>query len=210
MGLTIALTKKNQRDKAIESDETSDRFSMLGSMILWIFWPSFCSAIVPEADFEKTVVNTVLALCGATVITYLLSTVFRKGKPSIADIANASLAGGVAIGATCNLVSAPTAFLIGIFAGGICVIGYVFIQPLLKKYLKIVDTCGVYNLHGMPGLLGGIIAIFVVPDAAKAQIIGILFTVGLALVGGTVAGSIIKITGSKDKIYEDADEFTEA
>ena len=210
LGLTIALTKKNQRDKAIESDETSDRFSMLGSMILWIFWPSFCSAIVPEADFEKTVVNTVLALCGATVITYLLSTVFRKGKPSIADIANASLAGGVAIGATCNLVSAPTAFLIGIFAGGICVIGYVFIQPLLKKYLKIVDTCGVHNLHGMPGLLGGIIAIFVVPDAAKAQIIGILFTVGLALVGGIVAGSIIKITGSKDKIYEDADEFTEA
>ncbi len=210
LGLTIALTKKNQRDKAIESDETSDRFSMLGSMILWIFWPSFCSAIVPEADFEKTVVNTVLALCGATVITYLLSTVFRKGKPSIADIANASLAGGVAIGATCNLVSAPTAFLIGIFAGGICVIGYVIIQPLLKKYLKIVDTCGVHNLHGMPGLLGGIIAIFVVPDAAKAQIIGILFTVGLALVGGIVAGSIIKITGSKDKIYEDADEFTEA
>ncbi len=210
LGLTIALTKKNQRDKAIESDETSDRFSMLGSMILWIFWPSFCSAIVPEADFEKTVVNTVLALCGATVITYLLSTVFRKGKPSIADIANASLAGGVAIGATCNLVSAPTAFLIGIFAGGICVIGYVFIQSSLKKYLKIVDTCGVHNLHGMPGLLGGIIAIFVVPDAAKAQIIGILFTVGLALVGGIVAGSIIKITGSKDIIYEDADEFTEA
>lgn len=210
LGLTIALTKKNQRDKVIESDETSDRFSMLGSMILWIFWPSFCSAIVPEADFEKTVVNTVLALCGATIITYLFSTLFRKGKPSIADIANASLAGGVAIGATCNLVSAPTAFLIGIFAGGICVIGYVVIQPILQKYLKIVDTCGVHNLHGMPGLLGGIIAIFVVPDAAKAQIIGILFTVCLALVGGIIAGSIIEFTGSKEQIYEDADEFIEA
>lgn len=115
LGLTIAITKKNQRDIVIESDETSDRFSMLGFMILWIFRPSFCSAIVPEADFEKTVVNTILALCGATIITYLFSTIFRKGKPSIADIANASLAGGVAIGATCNLVSAPTAFLIGIF-----------------------------------------------------------------------------------------------
>lgn len=210
LGLTIAITKKNQRDKAIEGDETSDRFSMLGSMILWIFWPSFCSAIVPEADFEKTVVNTVLALCGATIITYVFSTAFRKGKPSIADIANASLAGGVAIGATCNLVSAPIAFLIGIFAGGICVIGYVFIQPLLQKYLKIVDTCGVHNLHGMPGLLGGIIAIFVVPDAAKAQVIGILFTVSLALVGGIVTGYIIKLTGSKERIYEDADEFIEA
>jgi ammonium transporter Rh len=158
---------------------------------------------------EKTVVNTVLALCGATLITYLLSTVLRKGKTSIADIANASLAGGVAIGATCNLVSAPTAFLIGILAGGICVIGYVVIQPILQKYLKIVDTCGVHNLHGMPGLLGGIIAVFVVPDAAKAQIIGILCTVGLALTGGIVIGNIIKLTGSKEKIYEDADEFIE-
>jgi ammonium transporter Rh len=209
LGLTIAITKKSQRDKAIESDETSDRFSMLGSMILWIFWPSFCSAIVPEADFEKTVVNTVLALCGATIITYIFSTVFRKGKPSIADIANASLAGGVAIGATCNLVSAPTAFLIGILAGAICVIGYVVIQPLLQKYLKIVDTCGVHNLHGMPGLVGGIIAIFVVPEAAQAQVIGILFTVCLALAGGFVTGMIVKLTGSKEKIYEDADEFSE-
>jgi ammonium transporter Rh len=183
---------------------------MLGSMVLWVFWPSFCSAIVPEADFEKTVVNTVLALCGATIITYVFSTIFRKGKPSIADIANASLAGGVSIGATCNLVSAPTAFLIGILAGGICVIGYAFIQPILQKYLKIVDTCGVHNLHGMPGLLGGIIAVFVVPEAAKAQIMGILFTICLALVGGIVVGNIVKLTGSKEKIYEDSDEFSEA
>ncbi|MHB8129559.1 MAG: ammonium transporter [Mobilitalea sp.] len=210
LGLATALTKKNQMEHVIESDETSDRFSMLGSMVLWIFWPSFCSAIVPEADFQKTVVNTILALCGATIITYLFSSFFRKGKPSIADIANASLAGGVAIGATCNLVSAPVAFLIGILAGGICVIGYVFIQPRLQKTFKLVDTCGVHNLHGMPGLLGGIIAIFVVPDAAKAQVIGILFTVGLALIGGIIAGNIIKFTGSKEKIYEDFDEFTEA
>lgn len=210
LGLAIALTKQNQMNEAIESDATSDRFSMLGSMVLWIFWPSFCSAIVPSQDFEKTVVNTILALCGATVITYLFSSLFRKGKPSIADIANASLAGGVAIGATCNLVSAPAAFLIGILAGGICVIGYTVIQSRLQKLLKMVDTCGVHNLHGMPGLLGGIIAIFVVPGAAKAQIVGILFTIILAFIGGIVSGSIIKFTGIKVKSYEDSDEFADA
>lgn len=208
LGLATALTKKNQLDHTIESDETSDRFSILGSMILWIFWPSFCSAIVPESDFQKTVVNTVLALCGATVITFLFSTVLRKGKPAIADIANASLAGGVAIGATCNIVSAPVAFLIGILAGAICVIGYSVIQPRIQKYIKIVDTCGVHNLHGMPGLLGGIIAIFVVPNVAEAQVSGILFTIVLALLGGMITGNIIKLTGSKESIYEDADEFT--
>lgn len=76
-------------------------------------------------------------------------------------------------------------------------IGYVVIQPILQKYLTIVDTCGVHNLHSMPGILGGIIAIFVVPDDTKAQIIGILFTVGLALVGGIITGNIIKLTGLK-------------
>jgi len=210
LGLSIALTKKAHMEQVIESDDNSDKFSMLGSMVLWIFWPSFCSAIVPAEDFEKTVINTILALCGATVITYIFSTLFRKGKPAIADIANASLAGGVAIGATCNLVSAPVAFSIGLLAGGICVVGYVVIQPKLQKLLKMVDTCGVHNLHGMPGLLGGIIAIFVVPGAAKPQIIGIVFTVALAFIGGIVSGNIIRLTGSKVKIYEDSDEFTEA
>jgi ammonium transporter Rh len=209
LGLAVALTKQNQMNHPIESDPTSDRFSMLGSMVLWIFWPSFCSAIVPAEQFEQTVVNTVLALCGATVVTYIFSALTRKGKPAIADIANASLAGGVAIGATCNLVSAPVAFLIGLLAGAVCVVGYTVIQPKLQKILKMVDTCGVHNLHGMPGLLGGIIAIFVVPEAAKAQIVGIVFTVVLAFVGGIISGNIIRFTGSKVKLYEDSDEFSE-
>lgn len=29
-------------------------------------------------------------------------------------------------------------------------------QPFLKKRLKIHDTCGVHNLHGMPGLLAAV------------------------------------------------------
>ncbi len=210
LGLAIAMTKQKHMDHPIESDAASDRFSMLGSMVLWIFWPSFCSAIVPAEQFEQTVVNTVLALCGATVITYLFSALFRKGKPAIADIANASLAGGVAIGATCNLVSAPVAFLIGLLAGALCVLGYTVIQPKLQKLLKMVDTCGVHNLHGMPGLLGGIIAIFVVPEAAKAQVAGIIFTIVLAFVGGLISGKIIRLTGTKEAVYEDMDEFEEA
>jgi len=207
LGLTLALTSAQARKKVIKSDETSDRFAILGSMVLWIFWPSFCSAIVPHAQMAQTVINTVLALCGATVITYITSTLLRKGKTSIADMSNAALAGGVAIGSTCNIVSAPGAFGIGLLAGALCVVGYVIIQPKLQALLKNVDTCGVHNLHGMPGLLGGIIAIFIVPGIVKAQITGILITVILAFVGGTVAGFIIKATGKKQLVYEDKDEF---
>ncbi len=206
MGLISMLTKVEHRKVEIESDSISDRFGMLGSMVLWIFWPSFCSAIVPEADFQKTVINTVLALCGATLCTYLTSLLIRK-KVAIADISNASLAGGVSIGATCNLVSPFVAFVIGLIAGALCVIGYTFIQPALQKKLKVVDTCGVHNLHGMPGIAGGLIAILVVPSAAKAQIAGILFTVVFALICGIIAGFLIKLTGTKKTPYEDSDEF---
>jgi ammonium transporter Rh len=210
LGLTIALTKAKHMEQSVESDATSDRFSMLGSMVLWIFWPSFCAAIVPEAQFQQTVVNTIVALCGATLMTYVLSALLRKGKPSIADMANAALAGGVSIGATCNLVTTPVAFLIGILAGGLCVIGYVVIQPRLQSKLKIIDTCGVHNLHGMPGLLGGLIAVLVVPGIAAAQIAGIIFTVVLAFLCGTIGGFIIRLTGAKEKAYEDEDEFSAA
>ncbi|MEN6623272.1 MAG: ammonium transporter, partial [Smithella sp.] len=52
LGLAMAFTKKEDLNAAIDSDETSDRFSMVGSMVLWLFWPSFCSAIVPAEQFQ--------------------------------------------------------------------------------------------------------------------------------------------------------------
>jgi len=207
LGLAVALTSRQQRDMEIANDATSNRFSLIGSMVLWLFWPSFCSAVVPPAQFAATAVNTILALCGATASTYVFSSIFGKGKVAIGDMANAALAGGVAIGATCNLVAAPFAFAIGLFAGALCVFGYAVVQPRLQKRMKIVDTCGVHNLHGMPGLLGGLAAIFVVPGVAGAQLAGIGVTVALSLAGGITAGFVLRATGGKRVAYEDAEEF---
>jgi ammonium transporter Rh len=75
-------------------------------------------------------------------MTYIASSLLRNGKTSIADMANAALAGGVAIGATCNLVTSLVAFVIGLLAGALSVIGFVLIQPKLQSSLKIVDTAG--------------------------------------------------------------------
>lgn len=207
LGLALALTSASQFKQKIVTDTVSDRFSMLGSMVLWIFWPSFCSAVVPHEQMPQTVVNTIMALCGATLVTFIFSVLFRKGKVAVGDIANAALAGGVAIGATCNLVHAGGAFGVGALAGAVCVSGYVFIQPKLQSLLKAVDTCGVHNLHGMPGVVGGLVAIVVVPGVAVSQLAGIVFTVVFALVAGYAGGLIIRMTGTKKLAYQDSDEF---
>lgn len=208
LSMSIVLTTDYQRSKPIESDHTSDRFAMLGSMVLWLFWPSFATALVPLENMPQTVANTLLALSGATLATYFLSSKLHHGKTSMVDMANAALAGGVAIGSVCDVVSPIGAFGIGLLAGTVSVLGYVFLQPLLESKFKIVDTCGVHNLHGMPGLLGGFSAFLVVPDVAVAQFNGIVITMFLAIVGGLIAGAIIKATGTTREPYEDSVEFT--
>ena len=124
------------------------------------------------------------------------------------DMANAALAGGVGIGSVCDVVSPTGAFGIGLLAGAISVLGYVFLLPKLESKFKLIDTCGVHNLHGMPGLLGGFSALLVVPGIAGAQLTGIGITLCIAIVGGLVAGAIIKITGTTREPYEDSVEFT--
>ncbi|XP_061387766.1 ammonium transporter Rh type B-like [Musca vetustissima] len=72
-------------------------------------------------------------------------------------VQNSTLAGGVAVGTVCNLlIGAHGAVLIGIIAGTISVMGYRFITPFFTEKLRLHDTCGVHNLHGMPALISAI------------------------------------------------------
>ena len=208
IGLTIVLKSAEHQKTPVESDYISDRFSMIGSMILWIFWPSFCSAIVSPDEIIGTAINTVFALCGSTLCAFVMSAIMRKGKVSIANIANASLAGGVAIGATCNAASPSQAFIIGATAGILCVAGYTVIQPALEKRFRIYDTCGVHNLHGMPGVIGGIAALTIVPGIASAQLAGMAITLVISMVGGLFAGTVIRFTGLRSCAFDDEEEFS--
>ncbi len=203
----ISLTTKKHRETPILADATSDRYSLLGSMVLWVFWPSFCAALVPVEAIPTTVVNVFLALCGSTIATYIVSVSIR-GKINAADIANAALAGGVAIGATCDYATHTEAMIIGVVAGAISTIGFAIFQEKQEKFHKIVDTCGVSNLHGIPGIFGGLAAIVVVDGLdVAAQLKGILVTVVLAIVAGLLSGKIISLFGKHEEIYNDAAEF---
>ncbi len=73
-------------------------------------------------------------------------------------IQNATLAGGVAIGSAANLMVGPGGALgVGILAGLISTLGYAYLSPVLEAKIGLRDTCGVHNLHGMPGALSRLI-----------------------------------------------------
>jgi ammonium transporter Rh len=207
VGVVLAITNKKETAIPIESDFTSDRFSMLGSMVLWVFWPSFCAALVAPELVSFTAVNVVIALCGSTLATYFVSVGLRR-KIFIADIANASLAGGVAIGATCASANHPLSFLIGILAGTLSTFGFAVIQPRIEKMFRMIDTCGVTNLHGWPGLIGGLVAIFIIPGIHPwAELAGIGLTILIALVLGYVVGRIVLALGRIKRHYDDSVEI---
>lgn len=204
-GMIIMLTTKKESTISVETSKTSNEFAMLGSAALWIFWPSFCSAIVAVNQIPLVAINTVLALCGSTLSTYVFSVLIR-GKIEIADIANASLAGGVAIGATVADVTPGWSMLIGLIAGMISVVGYTIIQPKLQKATGGVDTCGVHNLHGMTGVFGGLAAIGIVAFPLW-QTAGVVITVVFAVVMGLIVGFIASRLGKKETPYDDEEEF---
>jgi hypothetical protein len=75
------------------------------------------------------------------------------------DIQNASISGGVALGAVADLLAYPVgAIILGCVAGWVSVFGFSRVSPFLEKYLGLHDTCGIHNLHGMPSLLSAVSA----------------------------------------------------
>ena len=107
-----------------------------------MFWPSFNGALAPGAQQHRVVINTVLALTGSCVSAFLASKYFRAAESfngrafvfSMVDIQNATLAGGVAVGSSADLVIEPFgAVIVGLLAGTVSVMGYVYLTPLLEK-----------------------------------------------------------------------------
>jgi ammonium transporter Rh len=79
------------------------------------------------------------------------------------SILNSTLAGGVVIGASCSIIYRPgVAIMIGFTTGIISTLGFHNLTPILLKLIGLYDTCGIHNLHGIPGLLGGIWSAIVV------------------------------------------------
>jgi len=166
-GLAASRVLRSEAASGAEDNASvyhSDLFAMVGSVFLWVYWPSFVSAPAGADDQERAIIATVMALAGSCFSAFMASYLLRRGKFNMVDVQNATLAGGVAIGSAANIVvlSPAESLLIGVIGGLLSVIGYVKVQPRLEKTLKIHDTCGVHNLHGMPAVLAGIASAIVV------------------------------------------------
>ncbi|XP_030073268.1 RH-like protein isoform X2 [Microcaecilia unicolor] len=162
-GLAIAwffyhpLLGKNMEKE--RSQPMSDMLSMLGSLFLWMFWPTFNSVLVPGASKRRNAVyNTYYALAVSAVTAFSFSICTNaRGKLNMVHVRNAVLAGGVAVGFSAYLIySAWIAMTIGFLAGMISTLGFTYIQTCLNSAIQIHDTCGVHATFGLPGLLGGV------------------------------------------------------
>ncbi|XP_076066961.1 ammonium transporter Rh type B-like [Oratosquilla oratoria] len=143
------------------SSYNSDLFAMVGTVFLWVFWPSFNGILASEEGQGRAVINTYLGLVSATVTACVVSGwQNKKNKWTMAHVQNATLAGGVAVGAVADLMIFPWgALVIGSFAGIVSCLGYIYITPLLANRIGIHDTCGVHNLHGMPGIISALVSV---------------------------------------------------
>ena len=135
---------------------------MTGTLFLFVYWPSFNGAEVTGSEQQRAVINTYLAISTSVITAIIWSKITKGGLLNMEIILNASLAGGVAMGCNANIITMPFgAMLTGMGAGTVASLGYAYLQPFLRRKMWVHDTCGVLNLHGMPGIVGGIISAIV-------------------------------------------------
>ncbi|KAL7980497.1 hypothetical protein Chor_001651 [Crotalus horridus] len=157
-----SLSRKAEKER---SRPISDMFAVLGTLFLWILWPSFNSALIKEEDKKWTAIyNTYFVMATSTIAAFSLSVATsRNGKLSMAHIQNATLAGGIALGFSASDIQQPwIAMVLGLAAGTVSVLGTACLQERLDPALKIHDTCGVHYTFGLPSLLGGIIHVVLI------------------------------------------------
>jgi hypothetical protein len=225
--------RKEVRSAKESSSYASDIFSMIGTLFLFCFWPSFNAGTAYGDGRLRAIINTYISISASVVLTFTISALVGQGKEEIIHIQNATLAGGVAVGAMADKnIGLFGAMIVGSIAGTISTLGYKYLLEILKK-IHIHDTCGVHNLHGMPGVLSGLGTIVLssmswrslytenlspkclgggVNRTARAQAgyqcAGLILTLGMAIVGGLLTGVFLRLpifaTPDNDSYFDDS------
>jgi Amt family ammonium transporter len=184
-------------------------FLALGAWILAVGWFGFnvMSAQTIDKVSGLVAMNSLMAMVGGTLAAWVI------GRNDPGFTYNGPLAGLVAVCAGSDLMHPMGALVVGLIAGAL----FVYMFTLVQNRWKIDDVLGVWPLHGLCGLWGGLAAgIF----GAKAlgglggvtflgQLIGSGLGVAIALVSGFVVYGLLKavlgIRMSHEEEFDGAD-----
>ena len=184
-------------------------FLALGAWTLAVGWFGFnvMSAQTIDKVSGLVAMNSLMAMVGGTLAAWVV------GKNDPGFTYNGPLAGLVAVCAGSDLMHPLGALFVGLFAGGL----FVYMFTLVQNRWKIDDVLGVWPLHGLCGLWGGLAAGIFGTTALggmggvtfTGQLIGSLLGVVIALTGGVIVYGALKvflgIRLSQEEEYEGAD-----
>ncbi|XP_026224032.1 rh50-like protein [Anabas testudineus] len=172
LGVTFVLYRPHLNNGHAKENTSyqSDILAAIGTLFLWVFWPSFNSALTLKGDDQhRAILHTFIGLSASTLTAFALSVMLNKnGKITMADIQNVTLAGGVTVGASVDMMISPAAaYALGMMGCAACMLGYKYLSPFLARHCRIQDQCGIHNLHGLTGLISctaGICAILMASE----------------------------------------------
>ncbi len=167
-------------------------FLALGAWILTVGWFGFnvMSAQTIDKISGLVAVNSLMAMSGGIVAALVV------GRNDPGFVHNGPLAGLVAVCAGSDVMHPAGALATGTVAGAL----FVYMFTLTQNKLKIDDVLGVWPLHGLCGVWGGIACGIFGSKALgglggvslTAQLIGTGLGVVIALVGGFVVYGALK------------------
>jgi ammonium transporter Rh len=191
-------------------------FSLLGMLVMWVFWPAFNSATADAGAQLQSACNTVIAQLASTVAGASISRMWGRGYFNIEEIKIAALSGGIMMGSAANLL-APiyVPIIVGTIAGVIAI----FTIKTRRYWEKIhfEDTAAVISLHGVNGFLSSILGIAITArydngaeedylgeslngilngetkEAAANQVYSLLFSLGTGAAAGLVAVFLVRV-----------------
>ncbi|NVK01051.1 MAG: ammonium transporter [Oceanospirillaceae bacterium] len=198
-----------RNDRVIAFPPSNIPFLALGAWILCIGWFGFnvMSAQTLDGISGLVAVNSLMAMVGGILTATLL------GKNDPGFIHNGPLAGLVAICAGSDVLHPIGALVVGGVAGAL----FVWMFTLAQNKWKIDDVLGVWPLHGLCGVWGGLAAGIFGAEALgglggvsfMSQLIGTAAGVAVALVGGLVVYTVVnKVAGirlSEEEEFRGAD-----
>ena len=214
-GLAVAyhLNYKNSKphNKNLQTSQSAFTTALLGTVLLWALWPAFNGAQTENAyDLSLAVINTYLGLSASVLGTLLMSTYFFHGKFNLDQLANATLAGGVIMGSGADLIqSGFVANFVGFGAGALSASLFQYATPILQEK-GLHDVAGIFNLHCVPGILGGLLSVLYraiwIDGGAVYQFFGVFVSVFLSVVAGHFTGQYIRMfhyTETANDFYND-------